>query len=68
MMEKIPDQFKQLAIDETVLKRLGDPDDVAEVVTFLCSDLSKHVTGEVIKVDGGQYIWDYYSELLIKLI
>ena len=56
MMEKIPDQFKQLAIDETVLKRLGDPDDVAEVVTFLCSDLSKHVTGEVIKVDGGQYI------------
>jgi 3-oxoacyl-[acyl-carrier protein] reductase len=56
MMEKIPDQFKQLAIDETVLKRLGTPEEVAEVVAFLCSDLSKHVTGEIIKVDGGQYI------------
>ena len=56
MMEKIPDNFKQIAVDETVLKRLGKPEDVAEVVAFLCSDLSKHVTGEVVKVDGGQYI------------
>jgi 3-oxoacyl-[acyl-carrier protein] reductase len=56
MMAKIPDQFKQLALDETVLKRLGEPDDVATVVSFLCSDLAQHVTGEVIKVDGGQYI------------
>ena len=34
----------------------GTPEDVANVVTFLASDLSRHVTGEVIKVDGGQYI------------
>ncbi|WP_455393332.1 SDR family oxidoreductase [[Eubacterium] cellulosolvens] len=56
MMEKIPENFKQLAIDETVLKRLGEPGDVAELVAFLCSDLSRHITGEIIKVDGGQYI------------
>lgn len=56
MMEKIPENFKQLAVDETVLKRLGKPADVAELVVFLCSDLSKHITGEIIKVDGGQYI------------
>jgi 3-oxoacyl-[acyl-carrier protein] reductase len=56
MMANIPEKFKQFALDETVLKRLGAPDDVAEVVAFLCSDLSKHVTGEIIKVDGGQYI------------
>jgi 3-oxoacyl-[acyl-carrier protein] reductase len=56
MMEKIPDNFKQIAIDETVLKRLGKPEEVAEVVAFLCSDLASHVTGEIIKVDGGQYI------------
>jgi NAD(P)-dependent dehydrogenase (short-subunit alcohol dehydrogenase family) len=56
MMEKIPDKFKQFAIDETVLNRLGDPKDVAELVVFLCSDRAKHITGEIIKVDGGQYI------------
>lgn len=56
MMEKIPDKFKQLALDETVLKRLGKPEDVGELVVFLCSDHAKHITGEVIKVDGGQYI------------
>ncbi len=56
MMKNIPENFKQIAIDETVLKRLGEPEDVADVVTFLCSDLSKHVTGEIVKVDGGQYI------------
>lgn len=56
MMEKIPDKFKEIAIAETVLKRLGHPEDVAELVVFLSSELSKHITGEVIKVDGGQYI------------
>jgi 3-oxoacyl-[acyl-carrier protein] reductase len=56
MMEKIPDKFKDLAIEETVLKRLGKPEDVAELVVFLSSELSKHITGVVIKVDGGQYI------------
>jgi 3-oxoacyl-[acyl-carrier protein] reductase len=56
MMEKIPDNFKQIAIDETVLKRLGKPAEVADVVAFFCSDLSNHITGEIVKVDGGQYI------------
>ena len=32
------------------------PEDVAHLVTFLCSEKAKHITGEVIKVDGGQYI------------
>jgi 3-oxoacyl-[acyl-carrier protein] reductase len=39
-----------------MLGRLGTPEEVAHVVTFLCSDLARHITGEVIKVDGGQYI------------
>lgn len=56
MIKKMPDDAKQVSIDETAFKRLGTPEDVAHVVTFLCSDLSRHVTGEVIKVDGGQYI------------
>ncbi len=56
MFKDLPEEFKQKAADETVFNRLGEPGDVADLVTFLASDKSKHITGEVIKVDGGQYI------------
>ena len=56
MMAKIPEEFKQKARDEAVLGRIGEPEDVAAVVSFLCSEGARHITGEVIKVDGGQYI------------
>ena len=56
MFKELPEEFKQKAADETVFNRLGEPEDVANLVTFLASDKSKHITGEVIKVDGGQYI------------
>jgi len=38
------------------LKKAGLPKDVANLVAFLASDAAGHITGEVIKVDGGQYI------------
>lgn len=56
MAKNIPPEFLQKAIDETMLGRLASPEDVANVVTFLCSEKSRHVTGDVIRVDGGQYI------------
>lgn len=56
MMLKIPEKYMQIAKDETVFGRIGDPEDVSNVVNFLCSEKSRHVTGGVIKVDGGQYI------------
>ncbi len=56
MFKDLPEEFKQKAADETVFNRLGEPEDVAHLVTFLASDKSKHITGEIIKVDGGQYI------------
>jgi len=46
----------ELALAEIVLKRVGQPEDLANVVAFLASDKARHITGEVIKVDGGQYI------------
>jgi 3-oxoacyl-[acyl-carrier protein] reductase len=55
MMKGAPQDVKT-ALGEIVLGRLGAPEDVAHVVTFLCSDLARHITGEVVKVDGGQYI------------
>jgi 3-oxoacyl-[acyl-carrier protein] reductase len=56
MMAKMPEESKQASLNETVLKRLGEPEDVAHLISFLCSDQARHITGEVIKVDGGQYI------------
>jgi len=56
MVEAMPPAAQNVAIKETVLGRAATPEDVAHVVAFLCSDYSRHVTGEIIKVDGGQYI------------
>ncbi len=50
------DKIIDMAMNEIVLKRVGLPEDLANVVAFLASDKARHVTGEVIKVDGGQYI------------
>ncbi|MFQ6116576.1 MAG: 3-oxoacyl-ACP reductase family protein [bacterium] len=56
MVRQAPASVRQMALEEIVLKRIGKPEEVANVVAFLCSDLARHITGEVIKVDGGQYI------------
>lgn len=39
--------------ERTPLKKLTEPDDVANVVLFLCTQASKHITGQIITVDGG---------------
>ncbi len=56
LVRNAEESVREMAIAEIVLKRIGQPEEVANVVAFLCSDLSRHITGEVIKVDGGQYI------------
>lgn len=44
------------SVAESALGRMGEPEEVASVVAFLLSDRARYVTGEVIKIDGGQYI------------
>jgi len=56
MVKEAPESVKEMALAEIVLGRLGQPEEVAWVVTFLCSDKARHITGQVIQVDGGQYI------------
>ena len=51
-----PELIRDLVLKETALKRLGTPEDIAPVIVFLCSDAARHVTGQVIKVDAGQYL------------
>lgn len=54
MTEGLPEEFRQRAIEETALGRIGSPGDIAGAVLFLVSDLSGHVTGQILRVDGGQ--------------
>lgn len=54
MTEHLAQEFKEQALKEAALERLGQPEDVARVVLFLCSDLSCYVTGQTLRVDGGQ--------------
>jgi len=46
-------QIRDMVLDRTTLKRLGDPEDVAGVAAFLASDDAAYVTGHVSVVDGG---------------
>ncbi len=54
MTKQLPPEVIERALDETALGVLGEPEDVARVAYFLLSDLSRHVTGQVLRVDGGQ--------------
>lgn len=56
MMKNAGENVYAAALEEIILKRLGQPEDIANLAAFLCSGMARHITGEVIKVDGGQYI------------
>jgi 3-oxoacyl-[acyl-carrier protein] reductase len=56
MARKLEQKWLDAARAETVLEKLGEPEDVANLVVFLASDLAGHITGQIISVDGGQYI------------
>ena len=53
MTEKLNDKQKEAIINLIPIKRIGTPEDVAKVVTFLASSDSDYLTGQVIPVDGG---------------
>ncbi len=56
MTRDLPPPVLARAEEEAVVGRLGEPEDCADVVAFLCSERAGYVTGSVIRVDGGQYI------------
>lgn len=56
MAMQLAPEFRQKALDESQLKRLPEVEDIAEAVLFLLSDAARMITGQVLRVDAGQYI------------
>lgn len=53
LTDRVPAEIMDRARERSVLGRLGDPQDAASVILFLCSEAARHVTGVVVPVDGG---------------
>jgi 3-oxoacyl-[acyl-carrier protein] reductase len=53
LTDVLPDEAKEAILTNTPLACLGEPEDVAGSVRFLCADEARFVTGAVVQVDGG---------------
>ena len=53
LTDVLPEEAREAMLVNTPLGKLGDPEDVAGAVRFLCSDEASFITGEVLLVDGG---------------
>ena len=56
MTEKLDDKIKDAIISKIPAARLGEPDDIANAVLFLCSNQSNYINGETLHVNGGMYM------------
>ncbi len=53
MTVAINEEYKQKLLDSIPLGRMGEAEDIADPVIFLCSDMARYITGEVLVVSGG---------------
>jgi 3-oxoacyl-[acyl-carrier protein] reductase len=56
MTNALPEAAREKLMDHIPLKRMGNPEDVAEAVLFLASARGAYITGQVLAVDGGMFI------------
>jgi 3-oxoacyl-[acyl-carrier protein] reductase len=53
MLSDVPDDIVAATEERAVLRRLPEPIDVAHAVLFLCSEMARQITGQIIRVDAG---------------
>ena len=53
MTDKLNETQKQTILDQIPMKKMGEPEDIAKVAGFLCSDGAGYITGQTIHVNGG---------------
>lgn len=53
MTDKLNDEQKNAILDRIPMKKLGDPNDIAKAVGFLCSENADYITGQTLHVNGG---------------
>lgn len=53
MVQAMPEKYRKEIISKIPMKRLGSPDEIANVVAFLASDDASYITGQTIVIDGG---------------
>lgn len=56
LTDALPKEIQDAAVAESPLGKLLDPSDVASSVLFLCGPGASHITGQILRVDGGQYL------------
>jgi 3-oxoacyl-[acyl-carrier protein] reductase len=56
MTDSAPEELREKAVSETLLGELVEPEDIAAAVGFLCGSGGRRITGQVIRVDAGQYL------------
>ena len=56
MTDKLDAKFRDAIIAKIPSARLGEPEDIANAVAFLCSNQSNYINGETLHINGGMYM------------
>ena len=56
MTRELTDEQRDLMLGQIPLGRLGQPDEIAALVAFICSDAAGYITGETLHINGGMYM------------